>query len=163
VQVIGSQFSKTGEHGDFGWMIKRPEYADALFIFNDNEEQFLAYMVSRKDAKKVSERAYGCQDGGGNAAIRHYRCSRPPRAAGVPTGWIGSHDGKPAGGYPKLTPDVSRVLEEAFAELRRVLGSGRYQRVFYSATSDGDLATKIFTPGDDVKRYIVAELKKLGS
>jgi hypothetical protein len=39
VHVIASQFSKPGECGDFGWTIERPAYADALFIFQDNEER----------------------------------------------------------------------------------------------------------------------------
>jgi hypothetical protein len=149
VQVIGSQFSKTGAPGDFTWMIERPEYADALFVFNDNEEQFRAYVNDPTGGA-------GCSRGGGNAAIRPYRCSDPPRAAGVPTGANGA-------GYSELTEAVRRVLDEAFAIVKDLLASGRYKRLIYSAAnSDGDLGTGIFNVGDDVKRYIVAELRKLG-
>jgi hypothetical protein len=157
VEVIGVQFSGPGEPGDFTWMLEQDAYRDALFVFNDNEEQFLAFLASRKDPADAHARAYGCQDGGGNAAIRHYRCADPPRAAGVPTGRITK-----GGGYPELTPDVTAVLEQAFTEIRRVLASGRYERVFYSAANaQGDLGHGIFDPGDDVKRHIVSELRKL--
>ena len=94
--------------------------------------------------------------GGGNAGIRPYQCLDPPRAAGVPTGSSGA-------GYPELTEAVRRVLDDAFVVVKYLLASGRYQRVFYSAANaDGDLGTGIFQVGDDVKRYIVAELRKLG-
>jgi hypothetical protein len=146
--VIGSQFSQAGAPGDFSWMIERPEYADALFIFNDNEEQFRAYV-------KDPTGGYGCSDGGGNARIRHYRCLEPPRAAGVPTGSQGV-------GYQQLTDAVRGVVDEAIAVIKDLLASGRYQRVIYSADSDGGLGTGIFRVGDDVKRYIVAELRQLG-
>ena len=92
MQVIPSQYHGGGVVGDFGWMITRPEYDDALFVFNDNEEEFLAF----KSNKQRTPDSPGCQDGGGNAGIRHYRCVDPPRAAGVPTGWIQS---KTPGGF----------------------------------------------------------------
>ena len=63
MQVIGSIFSGGGKSGDFGWMIEQPEYADALFVFNDNEEQFLAFRRNPKGG-------YGCDRGGGNSS-RH--------------------------------------------------------------------------------------------
>jgi hypothetical protein len=147
VQVIPSHYSDKGKEGDFGWMIERPEYSDALFIFNDNQEQFRAFM------QNPSPGTSGCQDGMGNAAIRHYRCVDPPRAAGIPTG----------PGYPELTEAVRRVIDEAFDVVKDLLASGRYQRVFYSAgKTDDDLGTRIFEVGDDVKRYIVTELRNLG-
>jgi hypothetical protein len=149
VQVIGSEFSQRGGPGDFGWMLERPEYSDALFVFNDNEEQFRAFVQDPTNSA-------GCSPGGGNAAIRPYRCADPPRAAGVPTGSNGA-------GYLGLTDSVRRVLDEALAIVKDLLASGRYRRVIYSAANpDGDLGTGIFDVGDDVKRYIVAELRRLG-
>jgi hypothetical protein len=148
VQVIGSQFSGAGAEGDFSWMIERPEYADALFVFNDNEEQFRAYV-------KDPAGGAGCSPGGGNAVIRPYRCADPPRAAGIPTGSGG-------GGYPSLTDAVRGVIDDAIAVIEDLLASGRYERLVYSAASDGGLGTGIFRVGDDVKRYIVDELRKLG-
>jgi hypothetical protein len=150
MHVIGSQFSKSGAPGDFGWMIERPEYADALFVFNDNEEQFRAYLNQPTGG-------VGCSAGGGNAAIRPYRCVDPPRAAGIPTGSNGA-------GYRELTDAVRGVLDEAFAVISDVLASASYRRLFYSAAnSDGDLGTGIFDVGSDVKRYIVAGLKGFGT
>ena len=37
IQVIPIQFTGRNKYGDFNWMIKEPEYANSLFIFNDNE------------------------------------------------------------------------------------------------------------------------------
>lgn len=148
VKVIGSQFTKVGQVGDFGWMIDREEYADALFIFNDNEEQFKAYLDDPKSK-------FGCEDGANNAAIRHYRCVARPRAAGIPTGSNGK-------GYLELTKDVEELIEQAFNVIRNVLAAEGYERVIYSAANaQGDLGVGTFDPGTNVKEYIVSGLRKL--
>jgi hypothetical protein len=149
VQVIGLVFSGAGREGDFTWMIERADYADALFVFNDNEEQFISY---RDDPASTR----GCAAGGGNAAIRPYRCVSPPRAAGIPTGTLGG------GGYPALTDHVRRLVDDAVAHVRSLAESHHYQRVFYSAADgSGALGTGIFAVDSAVKRYIVARLREL--
>ncbi len=136
-----------GKKGDFAWMIKLPEYADALFIFNDNESQFRAHQQNPNSGS-------GCSAGGGNAIIRPYQCANPPRAAGIPTG-----DGE---GYRKLTTQVRTTIDESIAAIGALLETGRYQRVFYSATNEeGELGSGIFEIGADVKAYIVAELRRV--
>jgi hypothetical protein len=144
VNVIGSQFAGPGRSGDFAWMIEQDAYADALFVFNDNEEQFRAYEQDRAGGA-------GCSRGGGNAVIRPYRCAEPPRAAGVPTGAHGR-------GYAELTEAVAGAVDDAFAVIDELLASGRYARVFYSADAGGGLGTGIFTVADEVKVYIVDQL-----
>lgn len=148
MQVIGSIFTGGGKPGDFGWMIQQPEYADALFIFNDNEEQF-------REFRRNPKGGFGCDKGGGNAVIRPYQCKEPQRATGIPTGVDQC-------GYEKLTAHVRQVIDEAIAAIRQLLGTGRYQRVFYSAANEaGDLGTGIFDVGNEVKNYITAEIRKL--
>ncbi len=149
MQLIGSIFQGRGRDGDFAWMIEQPAYADALFLFNDNEEQFRAFEEDPGSAD-------GCRAGGGNAIIRPYRCTDPPRAAGIPTGWL------QRGGYPLLTPSTKRAIDDSLAVVETLLQSGRYRRVFYSAADEtGQLGTGIFTVGDDVKTYIVSRLYAL--
>ncbi len=88
--------------------------------------------------------------------IRPYQCQDPPRAAGIPTG--------AAGGYPELTDHVGATIDDALAAISALLATGRYRRVIYSAANDaGDLGTGIFSVGDDVKRYIVDGLRRLGT
>jgi hypothetical protein len=148
MEVIGTVFTGAGQDGDFRWMIEQPEYADALFIFNDNEEQFLAYRRNRRDR-------FGCAPGGGNAAIRPYRCTDPVRAAGIPTGADRT-------GYRHLTPEVREVIDDAFSVVRELIATGRYERIFYSAADEtGRLGTGIFDVATDVKEYIVSQLKGL--
>src|SRR6516162_7862531 len=60
--VRGLVFTGTGKLGDFAWMITQPEYQDALFIFNDNEDQFEAHRTSPE-----SRTGPGCTHGGGTA------------------------------------------------------------------------------------------------
>jgi hypothetical protein len=150
VQVIGSVFAHGGVDGDFGWMIEQPQWkADTLFIFNDNERQFRAFVDKQPGA---------CDPGANNAVIRPYQCPPydPPRAAGIPTG-----DGK---GYPALTDHVKAVIDEAIGIVERRLATGHYKRVIYSAANaQGDLGTGVYSPAEEVKRYIVSELRKLGS
>jgi len=148
VTVNGSVFQGPGREGDFSWMIRQPEYARTLFIFNDNEEQFRAF-------RKNPTSGPGCTPGGGNAGIRPFRCETPPRAAGVPSG---SGDS----GYAELTDAVRAVVDESITVVRSLLDTGRYDVVLYSAADkSGALGTGIFHVGDAVKHYIVDELKSL--
>lgn len=148
VQVIGSVFRGRDKPGDFAWMIEQPEFTDALFVFNDNEEQFRAYRRDPADPR-------GCTRGGGNAAIRPYRCAEPPRAAGIPTGVGGA-------GYEALTDAVREVIDDAVSVVRGLAETLGYERVVYSAADDsGRLGTGIFEVGDDVKAYIVERLRGL--
>jgi hypothetical protein len=148
LQVIGSVFTGSGKFGDFAWMIRQAEYADALFVFNDNEEQFRAH---RQDPKNP----YGCSAGGGNAVIRPYQCHSPPRAIGIPTGTRGQ-------GYAALTDDVRRTIDDAIRAIEERIAVGHYQWLFYSAAnSAGELGTGIFEVHPSVKQYIVDRLKAL--
>lgn len=148
MEVIGAVFEERGTYGDFGWMLTDPHYDDALFVFNDNESQFRAF---RQDPSSAS----GCSAGGGNAAIRPWRCQDPPRAAGIPTG-----DG---GGYRQLDDRVKATVDEATGLIRDLLATGRYRRVYYSASPDDSalLGTGIFDVGEDVRRYVVESLRAL--
>jgi hypothetical protein len=130
-------------------MIKKPEYGDALFVFNDNEAEF-------RDHQRHAPGAGRCHPGGGNAVIRPYQCQDPPRAAGIPTG---DH-----GGYLELTAGARSAIDDALAAIGALLATGRYERVIYSATDDsGDvLGTGVFSVGDEVKRYIVSGLRAFG-
>lgn len=150
IQLTGSQFVAPGADGDFSWMIEQPEYADALFVFNDNEEQFRAYVDEPADD-------FGYARGGGNAAIRPYRGLTPARAAGIPTGADGA-------GYSELNEHVRHVIDESLAVISAQLVAGRYRRLIYSAADEsGALGTGIFEVGEDVKQYIVAGLRRLAA
>ena len=146
ITVHGSVFHKPGEVGDFAWMIDRTEYDDVLFVFNDNEEQFRAFQTDPTGGR-------GCSRGGGNAVIRPWRCADPPRAAGIPTGTLAR------GGYPALDPEARAAIDDAFALIDALLGTGRYRRVFFSATPDGGLGTGIFTVGDPVRADVLTGLR----
>ncbi len=143
VLVTGQVFNGKGKDGDFSWMIVQEQYRDVLFIFNDNEEQYKAH---RNDALAED----GCSVGGGNAIIRPFQCLTPPRAAGIPTG----------PNYEKLTVAVKEIIDEAITTIKNICAREHYKRVMYNASNgNGDLGTGIFKPGDDVKRYIVDQLK----
>jgi hypothetical protein len=65
-------------------------------------------------------------------------------------------------GYDRLTSHVKTVIEEAVATVGRVARQHGYRRVIYSAANpQGDLGTGIFQVGEDVKRYIVEQLRGL--
>ena len=56
------------------------------------------------------------------------------------------------------------MIDDAVAIIRELLATGRYDRIVYSAADDrGVLGTGIFAVGDDVKAYIVAQLRGLAS
>ena len=147
VVVIGSVFRGPGTAGDFKWMIERREYDRSLFIFNDNEEQFDAFVGG--DCKS------GWAAGVGNAAIRPYQCASFRRAAGAPTGSRGS-------GYSSLTEDVMQKIYQPLSIISKLFSTGDYGRVFLSLDPErATLGTGIFRVGDDVRDYIYRSLMNI--
>ena len=146
MQVIKSQYSGPRQNGDFSWMIGRPEFARALFIFNDNEAQFIAFQTGH---------ASGLSAGGGNAAIRPYQGHSPIRAAGIPTG---NH-----GGYQKLDKNVRALVDDAIAHIARLLATDNYDQVIFSYDAQNEtIGTGIFQVADEVKDYIYESICSLG-
>jgi hypothetical protein len=146
MQLIKSQFSGPRQDGDFSWMIERPEYARSLFIFNDNEAQFIAFHTGH---------AAGLSAGGGNAAIRPYQGHSPIRAAGIPTG---NH-----GGYQKLDKNVRALVDDAIAHIQRLLDTGNYDQVIFSYDPKQKTnGTGNFQVADEVKNYIYESICSLG-
>ena len=145
MKVTKSQYTGSGCAGDFSWMIDRPEYARSLFIFNDNEMQFIAFHTGHEA---------GFTAGGGNAAIRPYQGHSPFRAAGIPTG--------EKSGYQQLDKNVRALVDDAIAHIQRLLKSGNYDEVIFSYDAANDsLGAGIFVVGDEVKSYIFESIMAL--
>ena len=126
-------------------MIDRPEYARSLFIFNDNEMQFIAFHTGHEA---------GFTAGGGNAAIRPYQGHSPIRAAGIPTG--------EKSGYQQLDKNVRALVDDAIAHIQRLLSTGYYDQVVFSYDAANDtLGTGIFHVADEVKSYIFESIMNL--
>ena len=142
--VIPSTFSGHGKVGDFEWMIEQPEYERTLFIFNDNEEDFDAF---------VNGQSSGFSRGGGNAVIRPFRKESPPRAAGVPTGKSGR-------GYSSLDEQTKAKIDQAIAVIADLLEHCD-SVVFSSNSQQTKIGTGIFSVDPAVKRYIFEQLKNL--
>jgi hypothetical protein len=159
VTVIASFFVRENSPGDFRWMRQRPEYDRALFIFNDNEEDFLSYLNNPND-----KNGRGCAAGGGNARIRPWQCELPPRSAGIPTGTLRD------GGYRKLDAHVKLAIDRAIEVIDSRVKQHNFDKVFFSScrrgssafcTLDDDLGTSIFSPAEEVRKYIVQKLRAL--
>ena len=145
MQLIKSQFVGPRQEGDFSWMIERPEYARSLFIFNDNEMQFIAFHTGHEA---------GFTAGGGNAAIRPYQGHSPIRAAGIPTG--------EKSGYQNLDLNVRALVDDAMAHIQRLLATGNYDQVIFSYDAVNDtLGTGIFDVADEVKSYVFESIMAL--
>ena len=139
IEVMPTMFSGLGKIGDFAWMQIQPEYAKSLFVFNDNEEQFDAFLAGK---------ANGFTAGGGNAIARPWRKLTPPKSAGIPTGRGNS-------GYSNLDNSVKAKIDQALDVINLLTGSGEYDRVVFSADSScSKIGTGIFSVSDDVRRYI---------
>ena len=137
--VVTSIYSELGRDGDFAWMSRQAEHEKTLFIFNDNEEQFRAFVRGER---------FGIKAGGGNAAIRPLRGLKPPRAAGVPTGIHGD-------GYSRLDEATKKVINESLAVIQELLNSGDYERLIFSKDKfSATLGTGLFRVAEDVKKYI---------
>ena len=146
IKVVRSIFRGAGVSGDYLWMSNQPEFARALFVFNDNEEQFDAFVVGE---------ASGFTAGGGNAAIRPLRKQVPPRAAGVPTGKHGS-------GYSALDASTKAKIDQALAIIEGLVRTGDYDQVVIPESKDGNtLGTGIFQVAPEVRDYIFKRLTNL--
>ena len=147
INIEGVIFTQSNTVGDFNWMIKQPIYQQVLFLFNDNQEQFLDFLNN-------GNRGTGCLSGSGNAVIRPYQCLNPPRAAGIPTG-VNQQ------GYKSLT-QAQPYIDAAINRIQQLLQTGNYNRVMFSAANDGQsLGTSIFSPSEEVKVYIVNRIRGL--
>ncbi len=145
MELIASRFIGPNQPGDFRWMLESPDYADAFFIFNDNESQYLEHL-------RHTQGAQSCLPGGGNAAIRPWQCRTPARAAGLPTG--------DQGGYEYLDDHVREIITQAAARAMAQAARVGAQRVFYSGSSDPELiGTGIFEVAPDVRRFAVSALR----
>lgn len=150
-----SIFEKSGEPGDFLWEIKEDikngTFPTTLYIFNDNNKDHAT-------AKK----------GGGNAQIRifnKYSKNDPPRSAGISTGWNpGSRVGFKSLEDTKGVNTVKDIIDRDIGEIKLLIATGNYDKIKYSASDkSGNLGTSIFEVGDDVKKYIVDQIRKLGT
>ena len=145
-EVLTSIYQGSDMDGDFSWMSQQAIHAKTLFIFNDNEEQFEAFV--RGDAAGVFA-------GGGNAAIRPLRGLLPPRAAGVPTG-------DRNGGYAALDIHAKKSIDQSLALIQELLDKGQYERMIISRDpSEATLGTGIFHVNSDVKKYIFDSLMSM--
>jgi len=139
IKTIGTVYKKKNQEGDFEWHIKSGLYEDSLFLFNDDEK--------RNKWKKA---------GMGNAVIRKYNkyALKKPRSCGIITG-------KDVG-YSELTDEVKKIIDRCFDEVKDIIRTYGYKRVYYSAqTPNGLLGTSIFKVGDDVISYITSQIKAL--
>ena len=144
VKVIRSSFVGPSRDGDFSWMIEQPEFSTALFVFNDNEEQFYEH-------QRQIGTTHRCSEGGGNAAIRPYECSSVPRATGIPTG--------NNGGYQSLSPETKQVIHDAIAHLDSLLATEAYDTVVSSWNQQTQtLGSGIFDVDRAVLDYIVEQI-----
>lgn len=107
-----------GKHnapGDFEWMRRQPEYADALFIYLEN----VIDMLMSDDA------------GGGSACMRKHAyyatlTEQDKCAVGIPTGWS-----KETGGFATLNDITRAIIDRAIARVVKVLQQIKYRRVIY--------------------------------
>jgi len=139
--VVPIVFQGHKKYGDFKWMITRPEFSDALFIYNENEESYL------NRYKK---------EGLGNACIRPFRFTSPQRACGIPTGSVGL-------GYEELNEHVKAVIDKSFDEIAYVIKKYRYKRIIFSSDFEGNIGMSLFQFSDDVRDYITDRIYKLES
>jgi hypothetical protein len=148
VILEASTYTTQNTIGDFEWEVIASLRAPAasghrtLWIFNDNLED-------RRSSR----------GGGGNACIRPFNSygaySSAPLAAGVTTG---SKDR----GFSKLTQKARTAIDEDLAIISKLLATGQYCHVRYSADRTGDLGCGIFatTLGQTVKTHIMNGLRK---
>ncbi len=144
--IIPIAYSGIGKVGDFEWMQTQPDYVNTLFVFNDNEEQFDAFLNGQ---------ANGFTAGGGNAIARPWRKLDPVKSAGIPTGSLGS-------GYSVLDAKTQAKIDQALQIIDGLLKLGIYDKLVFSADQTlTTLGTGIFNVSNQVRNYIFQGLIQL--
>ncbi len=142
MKVTGTIFTNRNEFGDFMWMKDQDEYSNSLFIFNDNTEY---HNTNRR--------------GAGNAIMRMFNKYNDdlekPISAGIPTGSLED------GGFDELTPEVKKIIDDSFEEIKELIKKYNYDEVIFSSDKEGNLGTSIFEVNKDVIIYITSLLKSL--
>ena len=172
IEIVGSNYNLSDpDNTDFTRMIKQPQYANTLFIFNDN--------VNDHDTN-IS--------GGGNAAIRSYNRYRKdggkPLSAGISTGTsvpykgfasldekitaVGSREQMMRAQYAKSltsqTPSFTArdIIDRDIQEIKDLISKYKYNRVIWSQDkTTGKLGVQLFNPSGDVIDYITDKIKNL--
>jgi len=143
MKIVASRFQGFGMIGDFDYMIKLPEYADTLFIFNDDIESIHKY-----------------NKGKGNAIIRPYNKYNPaikiPRSAGIPTGTRVKNQG-----FKRLDDTTKIYIDDAIENIKNLIKQYNYNKIVFSANSDGNLGSGIFKIDQSVINYITEQIKML--
>lgn len=144
LQILGVQYAKPDEFGDFSWMCEQDDFKDALFIFNDNENHHFTDV-----------------EGGGNAIMRKYNKYSQlavPRSAGIPTGCLGEFH---CGGYDELNTHVKKQIDDAIQEIKQLIHLHHYPLIIFSCDKNGFLGTGIFKVDPDVLKYITQQIYSL--
>lgn len=148
ITIHPAAFNGLGTCGDFDFMIRSGEYNDALFIFNDNEEHH--------DSSR---------EGSGNAIIRKYNkfSGQHIYSAGIPTGLLYKNDSliDSYKGYKHLNERTKYVIDSSIEEIKEILTTYDYRRIFYSSDKNGVLGSKLFKVNDEVLRYITEQIYSL--
>jgi len=170
ISVIRSQFLRDGIDGDFAFMIRQLIHAATLFVYNDNEEQFLSYFLDQSNpygASLLHEESLpprpdfdACAKGGGNAVIRPYQCAPHHRAIGVPTGSL-QDDSPHYKGYSHLDQHVRTMVRYSMHQIAALLESGRFTALAFSYNPGTKLGGKIFDTALEVRSHIVEELERV--
>jgi hypothetical protein len=154
LNVTGVVFSKRQQCGDFKWMVKQPQYQNAIFVIMEN---FLDMM---EDVPKA---------GGGTACLRIFTLKAvgdesKVRACGIPTGWSTETQG-----FPELTTYYSKFAIDLAMERLIILirNNPHIDTVIYSCddTNQDLVGTNIFkdTLSPNVVEYISKLLHNLPS
>ena len=166
IEIIGSSYNiNDRSNTDFTLMIKQEQYANTLFIFNDNVE------------------SHNTSSGGdGNAAIRIYNKHRTdggkPQSAGISTGFLDSYRGflslkeqinkivsMQNGGKKQLKGTAQEIIDSDIQEIRDLIKTHGYDKIIWSKDeTTGKLGAALFkdTLGQDVIEYITQQIKNLG-
>ena len=155
ITVTPVLFSGKNKDGDYKWMVKQPQYADAIFILMEN---FLDMLGDAQTA------------GGGSACLRPYTFrgtggdESRVRALGIPTGWSTNTQGFPQLDKPYSKKAIDLAIERLVVILQNVPS---IDTIVYSCDEHDSsiVGTNIFKDsiGEDVVKYMSMLLRSVPS
>lgn len=159
IQIMPIMYIETDKTTDFSWMAQQPQYAATLFIYNDNQQNFVNFLNT--PIRDLISGKVNYSKGSGNAkAMRPYQYMYPIRAMGIPLGPRPGH----GGGYKILNKKNRDTIDMSFKVIEDLLSTGLYDTIAYSAASDGyTIGTSTFTLPENIVGYVTEKIWSLGS
>lgn len=149
VELIPIVSYRNQSANDFLNIINQPEFDNALFLFDEDQEDFIKYakFLQSKNMNRLICKSF-------SSDLRDYRCLDLPKAAGIPVGVNGV-------GYTNIFQAIP-YIQAAIDYIRELLNTEKYSSIVYLSKDDGrTFSTYPMRQSHDIIEFITGSIEEL--